>query len=699
MGLSVTERAERYVEKMDGAIQGSNGSVDTLKVASVLRVGFLLEENECLRILKTVHNPKCSPAWSDKELLHKIRSAAKTSTGRPGYLLDDETERKDRVARFGGAGSPEHPQLDDASFHNVATEMLALCPLDGDETVISYVASRGLLKQAAAFGLGALPLDPARQSEVLAAMLQIFEAETLALAGLLFRDKHTNEPQTDRFAFSTHALIIPWRGQDGKIQNLQRRIVREGDSKRKYVFPIHRKCRDPFGVDRMKGRGKPVYLVEGALDAMACSQLVGDEATVLGIPGIGNWEREWAGFAYECRAMIGVDDDAAGNAKVAEIARDINDAGALSVERAKPKQGDWCDQLVDLQAFELVTEATELPKDNLHVLTVRDLFAEAHTRLMDKTPIRRCTTGVASLDRRTGGLRPGYVWVFGADTSWGKSSFLIMLVDENLAEGKRTLIVSAEDPPSMYADRLLVRRAGVNAERFRDKELTPDELRKVTDVIAAAKPDPVYLDARGKNAEQIAIDVDKAIKRHGIDLVAYDYLQEIPLGARSNDRRNEIRVVAKTLREPVKLNGKAGIIFSQITVTEGKKYPDKHSIRECRDVSNAAEAILLGYESPENIIVEPKDGHDGYTVEIGDKCILVDKCKDGPKGYTTRMDWNASSACFRRIDEQRYGGIPKELEREIDSAYDGFQFDNEPNRTTTTTPVRDYVDTSDRRYP
>jgi len=100
--------------------------------------------------------------------------------------------------------------------------------------------------------------------------------------------------------------------------------------------------------------GKPVYFVEGALDAMAVTHINDRDVTALGIPGVGNWHRPWAGYAFECRALVAVDDDNAGNAKVSEMARDLNDAGALNVERAKPKTGDWCDQLTNMEAFEFL---------------------------------------------------------------------------------------------------------------------------------------------------------------------------------------------------------------------------------------------------------------------------------------------------------------------------------------------------------
>lgn len=278
------------------------------------------------------------------------------------------------------------------------------------------------------------------------------------------------------------------------------------------------------------------------------------------------------------------------------------------------------------------------------VLTVKDLLDASAERALKRAPSLACTTGVSRLDDATGGLRPGHVWVFGADTNWGKSSFLIMVADENMAKGKRVLIVSAEDDASLYGDRLMVRRSRINAKRYRDRRLTPDEMDRVTDTVAAARPDPVFLDARGKSAEHVAEQVKWAIQQHGIDLVCYDYLQEFRSKRKHQDRRNEVSEVAATLREAVKTSGKTGIIFSQITVSAEKKYPDKHSIRESRDVSNAAEVIILGF-TPTEDIKRP----DGSLVALaGVKCALVDKAKDGIKGAVP-LDWNEELAAFEAM--------------------------------------------------
>ncbi len=84
---NILDRARAYVAKMAAAVAGSGGHNHTFAVAMVLVHGFGLSYEDALRLLRE-YNLRCSPVWSERELVHKIESAIKTPSGRPhGYLL------------------------------------------------------------------------------------------------------------------------------------------------------------------------------------------------------------------------------------------------------------------------------------------------------------------------------------------------------------------------------------------------------------------------------------------------------------------------------------------------------------------------------------------------------------------------------------------------------------------------------------
>lgn len=319
------------------------------------------------------------------------------------------------------------------------------------------------------------------------------------------------------------------------------------------------------------------------------------------------------------------------------------------------------------------------PKDNVRpialqvprVMTVYDLLKSSYERLIDPERDRvNCTTGCHELDLITGGFRPGFTWLFGATTSWGKSSWLVSVADVNIRKGRKVLVVSSEDTDEVYGDRFMVRRADVDAIRFRTgkRDLSRDDHRRIADALAEAKKknSPVFVDARRYPVEDLAGHLRKIIAEHQIELVAFDYVQEFSSKRKFQDERVKFREIASVLRHITKDAKVAGIIFSQLTTDEKTKVPTRLNIRDCRDMANAAEVIILGFE-PEQAIMNG----DLTVAKKGQKCIYVDKVKNGPRNRIVALNWDADKATFKEQKGPEEVRLEQLIGNEFDD-YDGF---------------------------
>jgi len=251
------------------------------------------------------------------------------------------------------------------------------------------------------------------------------------------------------------------------------------------------------------------------------------------------------------------------------------------------------------------------------------------------------------------------------------SSWIIMIADENIRAGKRVLIVSSEDDKSIYGDRLLLRRSRVSADNFKARTFTLQERAALDKVVDDAEDKPVYFDARGRSVEWVASRTKLLIKEHAIDLVAFDYLQAFDSDKRHQDRRNQVSYIARALTDVTKTLGVAGIICSQLTMQEGKAHPDKHSIRESRDVANAAEVVALGF-TPDKPIKRNTDGV--QLAAPGDRCVFLDKVKDGARGALLRMSWDDNSACFNRYVQNPANRIFTADNDDPEVSEDGYRY-------------------------
>lgn len=290
------------------------------------------------------------------------------------------------------------------------------------------------------------------------------------------------------------------------------------------------------------------------------------------------------------------------------------------------------------------------------VLTVLDILTSSVMKL-DEAQESTCTTGHYLLDKITGGFRSGFTWLFGATTSWGKSSWLVSVADDNIRAGKKVLIVSSEDTEEVYGDRLMVRRAKVDALRYRDRKLHDFEREQVDAALASAEDVPVFVDARRYPVEDLAGHLQSIIRERGVDIVAFDYVQEFRSKRRFQDERVKFREIASVLRHVAKDAKIPGIIFSQLTTNERTKVPTRDNIRECRDMAHAAEVIVLGFEPDQDI----KEGERLVAAE-GEKCLFVDKVKNGPRNRIVRMSWHDEMACFESVKDPEQERLDRHAE-------------------------------------
>ncbi len=85
-------RARAYLATMAPAISGSGGHDATWRAALAMVRGFALPTDEAMRLLIDDFNPRCRPPWSERELKHKVDSAAQSDA--PAWLASAAPQGK-----------------------------------------------------------------------------------------------------------------------------------------------------------------------------------------------------------------------------------------------------------------------------------------------------------------------------------------------------------------------------------------------------------------------------------------------------------------------------------------------------------------------------------------------------------------------------------------------------------------------------
>lgn len=260
----------------------------------------------------------------------------------------------------------------------------------------------------------------------------------------------------------------------------------------------------------------------------------------------------------------------------------------------------------------------------------QDLFGEV-IKSVGENHARALTTGFHDLDSLTGGIRPGHVWAFGAPTNWGKSSWLLALVDRWLTvHNKPVLYVTCEDDPGILGSRLLSKRLNINGKNIRDNRLTPENHADMVSAWEGASKLEIMLDGRGMVVEDLATAIRARVKADGIGLVLVDYLQCIDSQRQAQDRRNQINYIARTLTSAIKTTGAAGVLASQVT---------DENLRESRDLENAAEVVIIGRQA------------EAMGNEPGERSLYLKKNKTGSKDRVIIVPWCDETGSFDNITE------------------------------------------------
>lgn len=317
-------------------------------------------------------------------------------------------------------------------------------------------------------------------------------------------------------------------------------------------------------------------------------------------------------------------------------------------------------------------------KELARVLTVPQILKASKARALEAQGRQFCSTGNYFIDEETGGIAPGDCWLLGADTNVGKSSAAVQIVDVNLKPplNKRVLIVSSEDDEALYGDKLMCRRAQLDAKRYRSGRLTLEEWGRVNTTIASGEPVPVFMDGRSTPIEKLEPQIELLLKEQAIDVVIFDYLQEFRSNRHFQDERVKHKEIAAVMRRVVKTHKRSGIILSQLTFTEKTKMPTRHNIRESRDVSNAADTILILFMPAAPIYELDGEGKetDNTRFNAGERVMFVDKCKRGPRGQLFGMPWDDLTASFKVVPEPEAERLKREAERlSYDELYGGFE--------------------------
>ena len=262
------------------------------------------------------------------------------------------------------------------------------------------------------------------------------------------------------------------------------------------------------------------------------------------------------------------------------------------------------------------------------------------------TTERRVVTGVPSgiveLDTLTRGFQKGDLIILAARPSVGKTSLSLQVA----AEASRHVMVgyeSLEMPKEAIAWRRIALESRIDAFRLMTGDLSNFEMKQAADALNRIAESRFAIDdVSGQTCSAVCAKFRRAAAKHGMGFGVVDYVQLMTSGERTENRTQDIGVMARRLKTLARELDMPLMVLSQLTrENERENRPPKLSdLREGGDLEQAADVVIF--------LHRPDKKTDSFgadeTIEL-----IVAKQRNGRARVTIPLRFDGPMMRFREI--------------------------------------------------
>jgi replicative DNA helicase len=446
----------------------------------------------------------------------------------------------------------------------------------------------------------------------------------------------------------------------------------------------------PFNLQAIQ-KAQFVAIVEGEKDAMNLSRL--------GLPascnsgGAGNFKPELVHWFTGKDVAIFPDYDEAGRKHAVAVAQLLHNS-AKSVKIVEipdlPLKGDVSDfiqrggSLDQLNA--LYTKASEwsptwdfvsqVPHENEKYVRTLEQEIEAAGGLNEFWNLSKWTGLPTPFPKLNwilgGGMRPGEVYVIGANQGAGKTSLALQFALEAMGRGVACLIFSMEMGHREVFQRLVSIEAKADLSVFRDRQRRGEdtreqrlELAKATGAIASRK---LWVSTKPAITPQsIIAETTRLAKRTPIELVVVDHMQLCGAEQGTRNEYEKFTAISRAMKHTaVELNAPL-LLVSQTSRSNSREKRSELDVADLRGsgaIEEDAAAVFLLYEDPADAETA-RSINNGirYTKGPLDTWLKIGKNRYGEQGRCLRLRHYKGETRFELAGENGHDGDEREAAR------------------------------------
>ena len=267
-------------------------------------------------------------------------------------------------------------------------------------------------------------------------------------------------------------------------------------------------------------------------------------------------------------------------------------------------------------------------------------------------------TGFARLDEK-GGLHPSDLIIIGGESSHGKSSMMMAIINNAISKGEKCAVYSLEMTKEQLSARLVAMKSGLAASDIMYKgDLSPQDLEMFDTAKGMLPGDNLFFDDEStSNIDSILLSIRKMKMKYDIKGAAVDYLQILSVNSKTaNTREQQMGDAARRLKNLAKELNIWIIALSQLSRNSQEPVPSLNRLRDSGQIAEAADVVMFVYRPSLKGLTFPYPFENVPQEEV-EHMAMIDVAKGRNIGvFKFLVNFNADTTHFTDIrNDTSYG--------------------------------------------
>jgi replicative DNA helicase len=266
----------------------------------------------------------------------------------------------------------------------------------------------------------------------------------------------------------------------------------------------------------------------------------------------------------------------------------------LSNEVFSPKETD--ELLFSIQK-ELAGVTNDVTKSE--VVSIKDAIKGVYKQIESNLKGQYLTgtdTGFNQINKASGGLQKSDLIIIAGETSQGKTSLALSIVEAAAKSGAPVAVYSLEMKATQLAARLLSMSTGIPANQILYSQLDNNYLGILDSGVNKVYDLPIFFDDNStSNIDKIIASIRSMKQRYNISGAVVDYLQILNVNQKSMNKEQAMGDVARRLKNLAKELDIWIIALSQLNRNDANPIPTLNRLRDSGQIAEAADVVMFVY--------------------------------------------------------------------------------------------------------